>query len=150
MIRMPAFGLDGEWRDRPGFATTMEQLAGMCWTTGYPDGPPVNPGGVGDPIAGTHAVLATLVALDERDRTGTGVMVEAPLIEPALNVAAEAIVEAGAYGTVLERMGNRSRTAAPQNTYPAAGDDQWLALAIETDEQWRALGAVLGHPTWAS
>ena len=149
MVRMPAFGLDGEWRDRPGFATTMEQLAGMCWTTGFPDGPPVNPGGVGDPIAGTHAVLATLVALDARDRTGIGVMVEAPLIEPALNVAAEAIVEASAYGTVLERIGNRSRTAAPQNIYPAAEDDQWLALAVETDAQWASLVTALGDPAWA-
>jgi len=67
MVRMPAFGLDGPWRDRPGFATTMEQLSGMCWTTGFPDGPPVNPAGVGDPIAGTHAVLATLVALEQRE-----------------------------------------------------------------------------------
>ena len=131
MMRMPAFGLDGPWRDRPGFATTMEQLSGMCWTTGFPDGPPVNPGGVGDPIAGTHAAFAAVVALEQRDRTGEGVLVEAPLIEPALNLSAEAVIEASAYGVVLERIGNRSRTAAPQNIYPARGDDQWLALSVE-------------------
>ena len=149
MMRMPAFGLDGPWRDRPGFATTMEQLSGMCWTTGFPDGPPTNPGGVGDPIAGAHAALAALVGLDERDRTGTGVLVEAPLIEPALNVAAQAVVEASAYGVVLGREGNRGWTAAPQNTYLAAGDDRWLAIAAETDDQWRALVSVLGEPAWA-
>ena len=149
MMRMPAFGLDGPWRDRPGFATTMEQLSGMCWTTGFPDGPPVNPGGVGDPIAGTHAAFAAVVALEQRDRTGTGVLVEAPLIEPALNLSAEAVLEASAYGVVLERLGNRSRTAAPQNTYPARGDDQWLAISVESDDQWRALVRLLGDPEWA-
>ncbi|MFA5883911.1 MAG: CoA transferase [Acidimicrobiia bacterium] len=149
MMRMPAFGLDGPWRDRPGFATTMEQLSGMCWTTGYPDGPPVNPGGVGDPIAGAHAALAALAGLDARDRTGTGVLVEAPLLEPALNVAAQAVVEASAYGVVLGREGNRAWTAAPQNTYPAAGDDRWVAVAVETDDQWQALVQALGDPDWA-
>jgi crotonobetainyl-CoA:carnitine CoA-transferase CaiB-like acyl-CoA transferase len=150
MVRMPAFGLDGSWRDRPGFATTMEQLTGMCWTTGFPDGPPVNPGGVGDPIAGTHAALAALVALDARDRTGAGALVEVPLVEPTLNVAAQAVLEASAYGEVLGRIGNRGWTAAPQNTYPAAGEDAWLAIAVETDEQWRALVDALGRPSWAN
>jgi len=148
MMRMPAFGLDGPWRERPGFATTMEQLSGMCWTTGFPDGPPVNPGGVGDPIAGTHAAFAAVVALEQRDRTGVGVLVEAPLIEPALNLSVEAVLEASAYGEVLERLGNRSRTAAPQNAYAARGDDQWLAISIESDEQWRTLVRALGAPGW--
>ena len=31
MVRMPAFGLTGPWRDRPGFAQTMEQITGMAW-----------------------------------------------------------------------------------------------------------------------
>jgi len=149
MMRMPAYGLDGPWRDRPGFATTMEQLSGMCWTTGFPDGPPVNPGGVGDPIAGTHAALAAVVALEQRDRTGEGVLVEVPLIEPALNLSAEAVIEASAYGVVLERIGNRSRTAAPQNTYPALGTDRWLALSVESDDQWHAFVHALGDPEWA-
>ena len=39
MVRMPAFGLDGPWRDRVGFAPTMEQIAGLAWVTGLPDGP---------------------------------------------------------------------------------------------------------------
>jgi len=121
----------------------------MCWTTGYPDGPPVNPGGVGDPIAGAHAALAALVGLDARDRTGIGVLVEAPLVEPALNLSAQAVVEASAYGVVLGRIGNRGWTAAPQNTYPAAGPDEWVAIAVETDAQWRALARLLGDPAWA-
>src|SRR5262249_15261349 len=149
MVRMPAFGLDGPWRDRPGFATTMEQLSGMCWTTGFPDGPPANPGGVGDPIAGTHAVFAAVVALEQRDRSGAGLLLEVPLIEPALNLAAEAVIEASAHGVVLDRIGNHSRTAAPQNAYPARGNDQWLAISVESDEQWQALVRVVGDPDWA-
>ncbi len=41
VVRMPAFGLTGPWRDRVGFAPTMEQIAGLAWVTGLADGPPV-------------------------------------------------------------------------------------------------------------
>ena len=39
MVRMPAFGLDGPWRDRTGFAQTMESVSGMAWRTGIPRRP---------------------------------------------------------------------------------------------------------------
>ena len=36
VVRMPAFGLTGPWRDLPGFAQTMEQVSGLAWVTGFP------------------------------------------------------------------------------------------------------------------
>ena len=63
MCRMPAFGLDGPWHDRVGFAQTMEQVSGLSWTTGYRDGPPVMPNGPCDPLGGMHAAFAILTAL---------------------------------------------------------------------------------------
>ena len=143
MLRMPAFGLDGPWRDRTGFAQTMEQLTGMAAVTGYPDGPPVLPRGAVDPLAGQHAVFALLAALDERDRTGTGMLVEATLAEAALNIAAEPVVEHSAYGRLIQRQGNQSPMADPQGVFPCA-EGQWLAVAAETDGHREALRAVLG------
>ena len=58
VARMPAFGLDGPWRDRVGFAPTMEQIAGLAWVTGLADGPPIPPRGACDPLAGVHAAFA--------------------------------------------------------------------------------------------
>jgi len=81
MVRMPAFGLDGPWRDRVGFAQTMEQATGMAWITGHADGPPVIPRGVCDPIAGLHAAFAAVAALTLRDRDGTGLHVESTMVE---------------------------------------------------------------------
>ena len=63
MVRMPAFGLDGPWRDRTGFAQTMECLTGMSWLTGFAEGPPVLVRGACDPLAGMHAAFATILAL---------------------------------------------------------------------------------------
>ena len=67
VVRMPAFGVSGPWRDRVGFAQTIEQASGLAFLTGYAGETPVMPNGMCDPIAGVHAAIAALVALHERD-----------------------------------------------------------------------------------
>lgn len=154
VVRMPAFGLAGPWRDRTGFAQTMEQASGMAWVTGFPDGSPQVPSGVCDPLAGAHAAFALQVALAVRDRTGEGMLVEVPMVASALNVVAEQVVEYAAYGVLAHRTGNRSPSAAPQNLYQTADPHDGLggprvAISVETDEQWTALVRALGSPEWA-
>jgi crotonobetainyl-CoA:carnitine CoA-transferase CaiB-like acyl-CoA transferase len=148
MCRMPAFGLDGPWSDRVGFAQTMEQVSGLSWATGYRGGPPVMPNGPCDPLGGMHAAFAILTALEQRDRTGHGCMIEAPLVESALNLAAEEVMEFSAFGRVGERLGNRSRERAPQGVYRCDGDEHWVAVSVE-DAQWPFLVELLGAPEWA-
>jgi crotonobetainyl-CoA:carnitine CoA-transferase CaiB-like acyl-CoA transferase len=149
MVRLPAYGLRGPWRDRTGFAQTMEGITGMAWVTGWPDGPPLLPRGACDPLAAMHAVFATMLALRDRDSSDVGRLVEVTMIEAALNAAAEQVVEYGASRTLLERDGNRGSHAAPQNVYPCSGDEEWLALAVTDEAQWRLLREHLGDPGWA-
>jgi crotonobetainyl-CoA:carnitine CoA-transferase CaiB-like acyl-CoA transferase len=148
MVRMPAFGLDGPWRDRTGFAMTIEQVSGLAWITGYADMPLVLRGAC-DPVGGMHAVFALYLALEERSRTGCGQLVEVPLVECALNVAAEQVIEHSAYGTLLCRDENRGPYAAPQGLYRCAAGGAYIALAVTTDAQWSALRTLLGAPRWA-
>jgi len=154
MVRMPAFGLDGPWKNHVGFAQTMEQISGMAWLTGHVDDQPRIQRGPCDPMAGMNAAFATLVALNERDQTNKGCLIECSMVEGALNTAAEQIVEYSAYGNIMSRNGNRTPDAAPQGLYYCANHDkkheQWLALSIETDQQWQALKNVLGNPVWAN
>jgi crotonobetainyl-CoA:carnitine CoA-transferase CaiB-like acyl-CoA transferase len=156
LLRMPGFGLDGPGRDLSAFAFVIEDAAGLTWLTGHPDLLPFEPYCVGDPNAGLHALWGLLLALEHRDRTGEGGLVEAAMVDAALNIAAEQPIEHSAYGSLLERAGNRGPTAAPQNLYKVAGpdergrDDGWVAIAVATDEQWRALRSALGDPAWAA
>ncbi len=146
LVRMPAFGLDGPWRERPGFAQNIEQASRLAWLHRWArDDQPRIQRGPCDPNGGVHAALALLVALARRDRTGTGAMVEAALFDAALAVAAEPIIEWSAYGNLLERDGNRSPTAAPQGLYAGTGRDSWLAVSVETDDQWVALAEAIGR-----
>ncbi|MBI2697896.1 CaiB/BaiF CoA-transferase family protein [Mycobacterium gordonae] len=143
MVRMPAFGLDGPWRDRVGFAQTMEQATGMAWITGHAQGPPVIPRGVCDPIAGLHAAFAAVAALVVRDRDGIGVHVESTMVEAALNVAAEMLVEYSRNGIELRRRGNRAPGASPQGVYRCLGDDEWVAVAAMDDAARGALARLV-------
>jgi len=153
LLRMPAWGLDGPWRDRPGFAANIEQASGIAWMTGYDDHPMVPM--ACDPIGGIHAAFAVMAALEMRRRTGKGQIVESSLIEPALNVGAQIVLELQAYGALLGRDENRGPTAAPQGMYRCQAprderDPEWLAITVANDAQWQGLRRALGDPSWAS
>ncbi len=146
MVRMPAFGLTGPWRDRTGFAMTIEQASGLAFRTGDPDGRPMVPRGVCDPMGSMHAAYALLLALKDREETGKPQLVEVPLVEVGLNAAAEQVVEWSANKNLLQRMGNRSMEAAPQGVYPCLeegqeekGQDSWVCISMDKDELWENL-----------
>lgn len=156
MVRMPGFGLDGPWRDNPAFAYVIEDAAGLSWLTGYPDRTPYEPYSIGDPNAGIHALTGLLLAVEHRRRTGRGTLVEAAMVDAALNITAEQVIEYSANGALLQRRGNRGPAAVPQNLYQTRDidefgrDDSWVAIAVATDEQWAALRGALGDPDWAT
>ncbi len=150
VARMPAWGLTGPWRDRPGFAQNMEQVTGLAWITGYRDGPPVVPRGPCDPLGGLHTAFAVLACLWVRERTGVAQTIEAPLVDSAINVAAQQVIDFSASGYLWERAGNRGPLGAPQGIYACAKKEAWLALSIENDAEWLALCDSLGRRDWST
>ena len=158
LVRMPAFGLDGPWRNRVGFAQTMEQLSGIAWLTAYPasagdQAGPLTPRACADPLAGLHAAFAALLGLERRDATGEGCAIESAMVETLLAITAESVGEFDATGVLPTGDGNRSSFAAPQGLYACAGFDsigqpEWLALSVETDAQWQRLIARTGLLDW--
>ena len=148
MVRMPGFGLDGPWREHPGFAATMEQVSGLAWITGYTDRLPTIPG-ICDPLAGMHAAFATLTALEYRAQTGEGQMIELAMIDLAAGLVVEQVLEQSVYGHLMARQGNRQPGLAHQGVYACLEADQWVAVRVASDEEWRSLRAALGSPVWA-
>jgi crotonobetainyl-CoA:carnitine CoA-transferase CaiB-like acyl-CoA transferase len=147
IARLPAFGLDGPWRDRGGFAMTVEQASGLAWRTGHSDGQPLVPRGQCDVLGAYHLLLGIFGALEHRAATGEGLLVETPLVEAALNVGAEQSIEWTANGVLLGREGNRSFEWAPQGVYPCADEDRYVVISVAGDDQWRALRELLDDPT---
>ena len=144
-VRMPGFGLEGPWRDYVGWAFNFEQTSGMASVTGYADGPPCVLQGPADPIAGVHAGVALLAALDHRRRTGEGQLIEIAQIEVAASVAAEPVIEYSMNGIVRMREGNRQRGYL-QGVYPTVADDAWVAISVRDDTDRTRLAQTLGRP----
>ena len=157
---MPAFGLDGPWRDRVGFAQTMEQVSGIAWRTAYPESEgesagPLTPRAGTDPLAGLHAAFAALLAVRHRVRSERGSHVESVMVETTLGVSAEQVAEYSASGTLLTGEANRSPYAAPQGLYACEGlgldgGPIWLAISITSEGQWHALARSIGHEAWTN
>ena len=147
VVEMPAYGLSGPMAPGPAIGPTMEMAAGMASMIGYPGGPPTTTGPTyPDPMGGFHGAAAVLTALLHRRRGGDGQHVEVPQVEAAMHYIGEHILHAITTGESPEPMGNRAPWTAPHGIFPAAGDDQWLAIAARDDAEFKALCALMQRP----
>jgi crotonobetainyl-CoA:carnitine CoA-transferase CaiB-like acyl-CoA transferase len=95
-------------------------------------------------IAGLHAAIGTLAALEHRAATGEGQHVDLSQVEAVASHIGASVMERAA-----EPRGNRHPTTAPHGVFPCAGDDRWIAIASESDDTWHALCAAMGQPALA-
>jgi benzylsuccinate CoA-transferase BbsF subunit len=119
--------------------------------TGWPDRGPTNPGltVTGDILGPFYAVGILIAALDYRRRTGEGQNIDFAQIEALTNVLGPWYMDAALNRRVPERPGNRCLQAAPHGVYRCAGDDQWCAIAVLSEDSWRDFCAVIGSPALA-
>lgn len=150
MLSMPAFGLEGPWRDARAYGSTLEHASGLPTVSGAPDWPPTtNQLAYGDPIGGLNAAAALLVALLHRRRTGEGQQIDLSQVECLFPLAAPWIIATSATGTPGPRLGNRHPTQVPHGAFPCAGEG-WLVAAAQDDAAWPALARVIGRPDLAA
>ena len=62
----------------------------------------------------------------------------------------EAVMEYSLSGREQEKAGNRDGRKAPHNVFRCQGEEKWVAISVETDEQFRALAQTSGNAGWAS
>ncbi|WP_052404835.1 CaiB/BaiF CoA transferase family protein [Bacillus rubiinfantis] len=146
-VSMPAYGSNGPYRDRPGFAYTFEILSGIAQTNGYANENPMIISGVGDVIASFHAAFALLSALEYRNRNGKGQHVEVAQAEACANLIGQPIADVSMNGRNWGRMGNRQPGMAPHGIYRCKGEDSWIAISISSDEEWQMFCEVIGKPS---
>jgi benzylsuccinate CoA-transferase BbsF subunit len=150
MVSTCLMGQTGPAASMAGYGYHAAGVAGFYEVAGWPDRPPAGPWqAYTDTIAPRFLTTTLIAALDHRRRTGDGRHIDLGQLEAAVHFLAPEILARQATGEHFTRMGNRSKTAAPQGVYPCVGNDQWCALAVEDDDQWRALRGAIGDPEWA-
>ena len=150
VIHMPAMGMTGPKRHYAGFGPGFKAIGGLNTLMGFEGTPPVGPqGSYTDfcPVP-SHCVVACLAALHYRKRTGKGQFIDFSQYECVINITGPSILEYTVNGRVLPRIGNRHPGMAPHGGYPCKGDDRWVAIAMENDEEWEAFCFVAEKPDW--
>ncbi len=123
----------------------------MIALSGYgATGPDADKVSYGPAQVGLHGAVAVLAALLHRARTGQGQYVDLSQWETSMAVLPEAICAWTMNGAAPERDGNRDAHMAPHGVFRAAGEDRWIAIAVEDDAAWARLAAAIGHPELAS
>lgn len=151
-LSMPMYGEDGPLANLTGVGMTISAVTGLMWQTGYEGEGPLGPGTHFPDHAANpyHAAFAVLAALRHRRRTGRGLKIDLAQVESTINCMGISFLEYAASGTERERHGNRSPFHAPHNVFRCAGDDDWCAISVLDDAQWRTLVEVIGDPSLQS
>ncbi len=144
------FGQYGPAAKLAGYGYHAASISGFYEVTGWPDRAPGGPwNAYTDTIAPRFLTTLLLSALDHRRRTGDGQYIDQAQMESALHFLAPELLDVQVSGQSARRNGNVDPASAPHDAYRCAGDDQWCAIAVETDQHWLNLRAALGDPDWA-
>ena len=129
MLRVTGFGQTGPNSHRPGFGTLAEGYSGYAYITGYPDRPPLLPGfGLADDSAGLMGAFLAMVALQYKNQSGKGQVIDMAIYEPLFTLLGPQVVDFDQLGLVQERNGSRLPFTAPRNTYRTK-DDKWVSIS---------------------
>ncbi len=143
--RISGFGQTGPLSAMPCFDVIAQTRSGLMEVTGDPDGHPTMAGTyIVDYTTGMYATIGTLGALQARQRTGKGQVVDVALMDSALSMLMTAIPEQVLHGRTMTRHGNRDRYAAPANSF-ATRDDAWVHLVVANDAMFRGLARAMGR-----
>jgi crotonobetainyl-CoA:carnitine CoA-transferase CaiB-like acyl-CoA transferase len=135
----------GPWRDLTTYGPSLSALYGVKSLQGYRGEPrPREDTADLDPTAAAHAMVAICAALEYRERTGRGQYIDLAQGESTMQRIAEPILDYLFNGRVASTQGNRYPGMAPHGIYPAAGDDQWIAIVAPEDAAWAGLLSVAG------
>ncbi len=149
-VSSQGFGGGGPFSDHQAYGPMISAASGMLSIWAQPDDPyPVGSNSpLPDHMASKHVVLAALAALDYRRRTGKGQFIDMAQTEVAASLVGEHYLDYTINKRVPKPMGNRSPYAAPHGCYACSGVDEWCAIAVFTDAEWRSFCDTLGNPPW--
>jgi crotonobetainyl-CoA:carnitine CoA-transferase CaiB-like acyl-CoA transferase len=147
-VSASGLGRTGPERDVLAYGSLLQAYSGRVGMMGC-----VNPEleGMGvmpawtDPVTALWETIAILAALRHRRNTGEGSYIDLSMLEATVALLPDAILRAGLGQPQRDKADRGEFSAAPSGCFRCAGADDWLALSVHTDQQWRALCGVIGH-----
>ena len=152
MVSSQLVGSRGPNAHWTGYGPTTQTYGGLLhlWDYDDDDPPATNQTIYPDHLAGRLSAFSAICGLIQRRQTGTGVHAEVAQVETVVNMLAEQLMLEALVPSAARPRGNRSDHAAPRGPYPCVGEQQWVVISVQTDQQWAGLVDALGSPDWAA
>jgi len=145
-VSIKMFGNDGPLGYQTGYAPSFAALGGLNYLVGYEGEPPMGMNmRYGDSTVGAHTAFAAIVGLLHRERSGEGQFVDISAVECMSSMVGDALFEYSLTGQVPGPDGNAHADMAPHGCYRCLADE-WIAIAVASDTEWRQLCKALGTP----
>ena len=149
MVRVSGYGQYGPYSSRAGYGGIGEAMGGLRYIVGDPSTPPSRVGiSIGDTLAAMFAAIGALSALQCRQRTGQGQVVDSAIYEAVLGVMESMVPEYDQLGTIRERTGSILAKVAPSNVYPTADNDM-IIMGANQDTVFARLCEAIQQPVLA-
>ena len=149
MVRVSGYGQHGPYSSRAGYGGIGEAMGGLRYIVGDPSTPPSRVGiSIGDTLAAMFAAIGALSALQFRQRTGQGQVVDSAIYEAVLGVMESTVPEYDQLGTIRERTGSILAKIAPSNVYPTSDDDM-IIMGANQDTVFARLCEAMQQPELA-
>lgn len=149
MVRVSGYGQDGPYSARAGYGGIGEAMGGLRYIVGDPSTPPSRVGlSIGDSLAAMFATIGALSALQCRQRTGVGQVVDSAIFEAVLGVMESTVPEYTQLGTIRERTGAILSKVAPSNVY-ATADNDLIIMGANQDSVFARLCDAMQRPELA-
>jgi crotonobetainyl-CoA:carnitine CoA-transferase CaiB-like acyl-CoA transferase len=146
MLSTCLMGQTGPLAKFAGYGNLAAAISGFHEMTGWPDREAAGPfSAYTDYIAPKFNASVLLAALDHRCRTGEGQHIDLSQAETALHFLAPALLDTLVNDRVASRNGNRDDLFAPHGCFAVAGEDKWIAIAVEDDRAWTEFCERLGR-----
>jgi crotonobetainyl-CoA:carnitine CoA-transferase CaiB-like acyl-CoA transferase len=143
--RVSGFGSDGPLGGLPGYDAAVQAMAGIMSVNGEAGGDALRVGlPVVDMVTGLHAVIGVLLALQERQRSGRGQLVEAALYDSGISLLHPHAANWFMDGRVPGRTGNAHPNIYPYDTLRTASEP--VFVTVGNDRQFAAFCRCIGLP----
>ena len=148
---MPGYGNTGPYRRYRSMGMVLDAVSGHTRLRGYPDLDLSYNSLVHHPdaVAAGNAVFAVCLSILRRARTGLGQFIDLAQAESFMTNLGEVFLEYELTRQSRPRRGNRHPAMAPHGVYRCAGEDQWVAISVRTDEEWWEMCEAMQMPQLA-
>lgn len=144
LVSSAGTGHTGPDKDYVAYGSLLQHYTGWNTISGFGDGKPIRGGLWADPWVGMELAMITIAATNHRMKTGKGQYIDFSMAESLTASIPTGVLEYQMTNKLPLPIGNDDVIKYPHGLYKCKGYDEWLAISIQNEKQWKNLINLIG------